>query len=356
MIRWPADPIPRFWAILAGDSTAVERRGRTLPPEIVDIRQFDATDFAPLLAAEACAWAERLRWDYSPSARLISSCLAEKRLSGYALLEGRRIAGYSFFVYEGEKGLVGDLFVEGDGARREQALVLLECTLETLEATPGIKRIEAQLPHFGAEDLESCFRAHNFGVYLRRFMVLPLAGRRGNQLLPNGLEAPGALGADFTVEPWERKHDRAIAQMLYSTYRHHVDATINDQYASLEGTTRLIENIVQLRGCGEHIPRASLVAFHRANRRLAAVVALTAVRPGTGHIPQVAVGAEFQARGLGSALMEMAFREAERQGYREVSLTVTDLNRGAVRLYERLGFDTLRTFGAFVWNRGRAPA
>jgi ribosomal protein S18 acetylase RimI-like enzyme len=331
-----------------------------LAPEIVDIRQFDARDFEPLLAAEARAWGEALRWDYTPSAQLISSCLAEKRLSGYALLNERRIAGYSFFVYEGGKGLVGDLFVEGGGARREHALLLLECILETLTATPGIERIEAQLPHFGAEELEACFRAHNFGVYIRRFMVLQLADRHGKRFGVDGQSAhaspepamePEALGADFIVGPWERKHDHAVAQLLCTTYRRHVDAVINDQYASIEGTTRLIENIVHLRGCGEHIPRASLVAFHRPTRRLAAVVALTAVRPGTGHIPQVAVGGPFQAKGLGSALIEISFREAEAQGYHEVSLTVTDLNRGAVRLYQQLGFETLRTFGAFVWNR-----
>ncbi|HEV2178026.1 MAG TPA: GNAT family N-acetyltransferase [Candidatus Sulfopaludibacter sp.] len=317
-----------------------------MTPEIVDIRRFDARDFKPLLAAEALAWAEAMRWDYTPSAQLISSCLEEKRLSGYALLDGRRITGYSFFVYEGEKGLVGDLFVDGNGGglRREHALLLLESTLETMVATPGIGRIEAQLPHFGAEELEACFRARDFEVYLRRFMVLRLRDRPGKQ-------APAVRTEDFIIEPWQRKHDPAVAQLLCATYRQHVDAVINDQYASIEGVTRLIENIVHLRGCGEHIPRASLVAFHRPTRRLAAVVALTAVRPGTGHIPQVAVAIAFQAKGLGSALMEIAFREAEAQGYHEVSLTVTDLNRGAVRLYERLGFETLRTFGAFVWNR-----
>jgi ribosomal protein S18 acetylase RimI-like enzyme len=48
--------------------------------------------------------------------------------------------------------------------------------------------------------------------------------------------------------------------------------------------------------------------------------------------------------------MEMSFQEAARHGYEEITLTVTDLNAGAVRFYDRLGFQTLRTFGAFVWE------
>ncbi len=78
---------------------------------------------------------------------------------------------------------------------------------------------------------------------------------------------------------------------------------------------------------------------------------MTTVRPRTAHIPQVAVANDFQGSGLGTAMMETAFQDLARQGFEEVSLTVTDSNAGAVRLYERMGFETFRTFGAFVWER-----
>ena len=92
------------------------------------------------------------------------------------------------------------------------------------------------------------------------------------------------------------------------------------------------------------------MAIHKPTRHLAGVLALTAVRRCTAHVPQVAVAKEFQGRGLGAAMMNLAFRSLANEGYREVSLTVTDLNAGAVRLYDRLGFQTFRTFGAFVWQ------
>lgn len=323
--------------------------------EVIDIRQFTGREFEPLLEAESQAWNADLRWDYSASRRLISTCLDEKQLAGYALLSGGRLTAYSFFFCEGEKGLIGNLFVAPNGERLEPARLLLEHVIETLLATPGLRRVECQLPHFAFEDLEPYFRAHGFDGYLRRFMALSLAVRRPDLSGPNATKAQGAPAAvrlpeEYCIEPWERRHDHAAAELVYGTYRHHIDARINDQYTSLVGATRLMENVVHQRACGQLLPPASLAAFHRPTQKLAGVLAVTAVRARTAHIPQIAVAREFQGAGLGSAMMEASFREVATEGYEEVSLTVTDLNVGAVRLYERLGFETFRTFGAFVWE------
>jgi ribosomal protein S18 acetylase RimI-like enzyme len=313
-----------------------------LDPEIIDIRHFNARDFAPLLEAESRVWRANMRWDYTSSAQLIATCLEEKRLSGYALLQQSRIEGYSFFFYEDDKALIGGLFVGADDAGLEPALLLAEHVIETLLATPGLRRIEGQLPHFSLDELGPCFETRGFRSYRRRFMAISLkhrpliAGRPVNE---------------FALEPWERKHDRPAARLVYQAYRGHVDAVINDQYDSVEGTSRLLENIVHHRGCGEYLSEHSLVAIHRPTRKLAGILALTVVRPATAHIPQVAIAGEFQSRGLGTALMELAFESLAQAGYQEVSLTVTDDNAGAVQLYERLGFETYRTFGAFVWRR-----
>jgi ribosomal protein S18 acetylase RimI-like enzyme len=327
-----------------------------LTAEIIDIRQFDSRQFLPLLQAESRVWGSSLRWDYASSVRLISSCLEEKRLSGYALVNENQIQGYSFFFYEGEKGLIGNVFVEPDAGGLDQAVRLLEHVIETLTAIPSVYRVETQLPHFAFEALNPCFTAHCFKGFQRRFMAVSLNDRQPRiQLsLPgqnSGDRGGGSMLGDFVIESWERRHDRQAAQLLYLTYRNHVDAVINDQYASEAGATRLIENIMHQHGCGGHLPNASRVAIHRPTGKLAGVVALTSVRPHTAHIPQVAIATEFQGSGLGTAIMEMAFADLARRGYHEVSLTVTDLNVGAVRLYERLGFETFRSFGAFVWNR-----
>ncbi|MGH9358958.1 MAG: GNAT family N-acetyltransferase [Terriglobia bacterium] len=322
--------------------------------EIVDIRHFGSRDFLPILTAESSAWAHALRWDYTASARLISACLAEKKLSGYALLSNRQIHGYSFFVYEGVKGLIGDLFVQPNAAVRQHAFLLLEHVIETLKATPGLARIEAQLPHFTFEDLATCFSRHRFKSYPRRFMMLQLKNRRHPVHLPDFAVSKGSRGdttfQDVLIEPWQRKHDEDASRLLAEVYRGHVDAAINDQYQSFSGAAHLIENIVHLRGCGENLPEASFVAIHRSTGRLAGILAVTAVRLATAHIPQIAVASAFQRRGLGRALLESSFNEMESLGFEEVSLTVTDQNSSAVRFYERIGFELFHNFGAFTWE------
>ena len=139
--------------------------------------------------------------------------------------------------------------------------------------------------------------------------------------------------------------------MLYEAYRRHVDAVINDQYASVTGATRLIENIAHHQGCGEFLPKISRMAVHHPSELLAGIITVTGIRRTTAHIPQVAVAGSFQGFGVGSAMMEAAFRDLLRAGYEEVTLTVTDANVGALRLYERVGFETFKTFGAFIHNR-----
>jgi ribosomal protein S18 acetylase RimI-like enzyme len=321
-----------------------------LAPEIIDIRQFEARALRPVLQVESRQWDSALRWDYAPSVELIADCLEEKRLSGYALVLERQLRGYCFFFYEGEKGLIGNLFVDPqDGPGLEHARLLLAHVLETMLATPGIRRVETQLPHYSFDDLYPVFQEKQFQGYPRYFMAATLAPWTKDR---DGVTSRTSRGLTpgFVMIPWERKHDREASQLLYLSYRDHVDAVINDQYGTLSGSQRLIDNIVRHRGCGEHLPGASQVAFHESSRKLAGILAITAVRSGTAHIPQVAVAREFQGSGLGSAMMGQSFQELAQRGFREVSLTVTESNSGAVRLYQRLGFETFRTFGAFTWS------
>jgi ribosomal protein S18 acetylase RimI-like enzyme len=322
--------------------------------DIIDIRRFEADDFSTLLEAESQAWYERLRWDFAASARVINACLREQRLSGYALVREGRIRGYCFFFYDGEKSVIGDLFVHPEVSGLGHEGRLLDHVLETLLATPGLRRIEAQLPHYEREDLQARFPAPTFQTYLRRFMRLPLENSpravASGEKPADGREKPAAH-ADIQLIPWERRFNDEASDLLYQAYQHHVDAIINDQYSSLTGSKRLIENIVNLQGCGEFLWRVSRLAVHRPSQRLAGILAVSGIRPHTAHIPQVAVAGPFQGLGVGTALMEAAFQDLPRQGFEEVTLTVTDSNAGAVRLYERLGFQTFKTFGAFIYSQ-----
>lgn len=323
----------------------------SLQCEVVDLRQFDSGTLEKLLDAEAQAWNLDLHWDYASSRSLIANCLDEKRLAGYVIQDRAGLSAYSFFFYEEGKGLVGNLFVDGPQERVERARLLLGHVLETLLATPGITRIETQLPHFGYAALEPLFRAHEFEGFHRRFMLLPLSRSRWSPYGPGPCETSHPALRNYRIVPWERRHDGGVAQVIHSAYRDHIDSEINDQYASPAGAAHLVESILQQRGCGEMLPQASRVAIHLQSGKIAAALAVTAVRSRTAHIPQIAVAPEFQNQRIGSALLEIAFQDLIQNRFEEVSLTVTDRNAGAVRLYENLDFHTFRTFGAFTWGK-----
>src|SRR5437764_6480568 len=116
--------------------------------EILDIRHFTSADLRPLLEDEIKVWADLLCWDYSGSAEMILRYMDAKFLPGYAAISRGKVFGYSFFVYESNKGVIGDLFVsEGENSLTKQQVEsrLLTHVIETLQQSPGIKRLEPKL-------------------------------------------------------------------------------------------------------------------------------------------------------------------------------------------------------------------
>jgi len=102
--------------------------------EILDLRHFSSVDLRPLLDDETQVWSRLLSWDYGGSAEMILRYVDAKILPGYAAIDRGRIFGYSFFVYEGSKGVIGDLFVANGGRlpnAREVELRLLTHVIET---------------------------------------------------------------------------------------------------------------------------------------------------------------------------------------------------------------------------------
>ena len=309
---------------------------------VVELRQLKSSDLSGLLEEEKNFWSRELFWDYSPVSALISKCLDERRLSGFGVFENSAVKGYGFFVLEGKKATVGNLFVSSDVSRAEYAQLLLHNLVETLQQTRSIERIEAQLPPFTCEELSACIGRWNFEVFPRRFMMVSL------EPVP---EVSVLAGNEIEFHPWEGKYEGPLALLLHEAYREHIDSAINLQYRSQVGALQVIENVTKRRGCGEFERQASLVALHVPSGIVCGAVLVTSVGNSSGHIPQICISPPFQSRRIGAALLQACFHKLRARRYREVSLTVTEENSRAVRLYDNLGFRTLRIFGAYVWNR-----
>jgi ribosomal protein S18 acetylase RimI-like enzyme len=322
---------------------------------IVDLRQLTARQLEPLLQEEVRFWRDELHWDYRNSIEVIRRFVDARSLAGAAVLEGEEPAGYTFYVIEEHKGLVGGLFVSQRFPQEELAKQLLGEVLATLRALPQISRIEAQLMPFGCP-LDPALAFHGFRISTRNFMLLDLKDAaqraRGATSAPHAPSASGdgIPGAGLVLERWEQRHLNASARLIQLAYANHVDGEINDQYRSESGALKFLKNIIVLPGCGLFYPEASFVLRAPYTTELAGIILTSTVAPGVAHTTQICVMPGYQGHGLGSRLLSASIQSLIAHRYTALSLTVTESNRQAARLYEQFGFRTVKSFAAGVWQ------
>lgn len=310
---------------------------------ILDLRQINSRQIEPLLAEEGQHWKDQLRWDYRPSLNLIKKFVDARSLAGCVAIENGRALGYSFYVIEDHKALIGGLHVSAHSDQSALARDLLRCMHETLRAIPGIERIEAQLIPFGCE-FEEPLAELGFRIYPRQFMVLEL----NKAVLP----AATPTGPGLVLERWDDRQFGACARLIQLAYANHTDGEINDQYRSESGALKFLKNIVILPGCGQFLAPASFVLRAPHAHELIGAVLTSTVAPATGHTTQICVMPGYQRHGLGRRLIGATIAALRERGYTALSLTVTSSNANAVRLYEEIGFTTIKRFTAGVWQPG----
>ncbi len=326
-------------------ATVFRRSHQLTNVEILDLRHFSSADLRPLLDREVEVWGGLLAWDYRGSADMILRYVDAKILPGYAAVERGSIVGYSFFVYEGSKGVVGDLFVS---PRRPDARVIelqmVEHVIETLQQSPGILRVEAQLLTHQTGELTANFVSAGFQRYRRLFLGLRLRGSDAPQIPPVGMRE------DILLRRWAEQDYQPAAGVITAAYRAHIDSEINDQYRTNAGSNRFLNNIVRFPGCGVFDTDSSFVAIHRSSNALIGVILCSRVKDDVGHVTQVCMVPEYRGRGLGEDLIASTYHSLRNRNFSLLSLTVTEANHRAVDLYRRLGFVELRVFDAFVWE------
>lgn len=322
--------------------------GLSTSSEILDLRHFTAPMLRGVLDAEGHVWKDRLHWDYRSSARLLMQYLDNHMLPGYAAVFGDQVAGYVFCVYEDAKAVVGDVFAmrgsqEGEAAAHALEDTLLRHLLELLVNSPQVERIESQLLIHPSGSHSAAFQDAGFQLYRRLFMVQQLAGLWSNPRVE--------LPDDLELRPWRDEDLTIAARLICEAYRDHPDSLINDQYRSVHGSMRFLNNIVRYAGCGVFSAPVSHVVVHRANREFVALILGSRVSPESGHITQVCVHPAYRRRGLARMLLSVAAFHFMRQGATEISLTVTEANQQAIDLYLAEGYTCKHRFDAAVWQK-----
>ncbi|HZP22460.1 MAG TPA: N-acetyltransferase [Terriglobales bacterium] len=327
-------------------AATVFRRSHSLTGvEILDLRHFSSADLRPLLTQEVESWGSLLCWDYRSSAEMILRYIDAKILPGYAAVERGNIVGYSFFVYEGSKGVMGDLFVSP--RRADTRLIesqMAQHVIETLQQSPGIHRVEAQLLTHQAGHLAAGFTTAGFQRYRRLFLSLTLSGQDAPAI------AAFALPKDVQVRRWSEQDYQPAAAVITAAYRGHIDSEINDQYRTHGGSIRFLNNIVRFPGCGVFDAESSFSAIHRPTNFLVGLILCSRVKDDVGHVTQVCLLPEYRGQKIGEHLLACTANSLRQRHFNLLSLTVTEMNQRAVDLYKHLGFEERSVFDAFVWE------
>ena len=320
--------------------------------EILDLRHFSARQLRPLLEAESRLWQQRLRWNYQSSTELLLQYLDSRILPGFVALDRGRICGFTFCVYEGQKAVVGDAFaLANDPAQMIHITqLLLHNLLQLLQHSPGIQRVESQLLLYDAGSIDEAFLAAGFAMFPRLFMEYDLSPSH-SPAISSRERRRRALPPYIELVSWSSDHYQAAAELIHESYLGHIDARINDQYCSLHGSLRFLHNIVRFPGCGVFDPEASWVLRNQRNGALIGMLLCSRVADNVAHITQLCVATAHRGQGLGLALLEHCIHHLTRSRFAAITLTVTEANHQAVKLYQDSGFFVRHRFDAMVLDK-----
>ncbi len=309
------------------------------------LNELTPAQLEPALGEASEAWQRRLHWDFRATAELIRGYVAMRALDGLALIAGDELAGYCYWVHEAGKTLLGDLFVRERWRTAAMENMLLGAVVAGARHStlPGLgaRRIEAQLMQLATRASALLPDGPRPRAFPRFFMLRP----QTREPLPRLRGLP----QDLDFSPWNMSGKADAARLITTAYQGHVDSEINDQYHSVEGSARFLQNIVQYPGCGVFQPAASWLARDAAGRAAGLSLA-TQVAGRTGHIAQLCVQDEWRGSGLAYELLRRSLQRLHEAGMDEVSLTVTGENTRAVALYEKTGFHPIHRFDALVWD------
>ncbi len=309
------------------------------PLQPVALEEIDLHQIEGLLEEEIERYLEWYRWDFSATARLVRQLVTTHSLGGVALLAEQRVVGYSYFVVEETKALIGDVYVRDEWASAENERLLMTTTVEAVRAFPQVKRLESQ-PMM----LRYSYSHPRAERHERHFLDLELRDTNW----PETFKAPEG----YRIEPWNWRLEEDAAHLLYRAYRRHLDADINDQYRIPARTRVYLSNMIRYPSCGSFSQECSFLVTEKSNGQVVGVLlaSLSDVSSGkVGHVAQLCVDPKLRKLGLGRLMMHAALARFCELDCESSTLTVTAANQAAERLYRSLGYVERARLSAYVW-------
>ena len=306
--------------------------------KIIPLADADLAGLENLFDEECAEWLELLRWDYKGASMLIRDVARQGQLSGCVAMSGNALIGFAYYVIEGSRCSIGDIYVSkpwrGIGLDKEMAIAIFD----QLDRIRRLRRIESQYVGLGNDEVDALFQERGFERLERSYMLVELGSEEERS---ESVELP-----DISIRRWQQTDFEQAARVIHRSYRGKHDSRINSQYRTVQGCAELVTILTDHFWCGDFLPQVSLVAV-RPSGALAGVLIASRVASGIGHLGQISVHPGHQGRGIGRRMIELALSNFRRLGYKSISLAVTTANTNAFHLYESCGFRTIHTFPVF---------
>jgi GNAT superfamily N-acetyltransferase len=173
-------------------------------------------------------------------------------------------------------------------------------------------------------------------TYFKRYrMEIELAGR--------DLSEP-ALPEGYELLPWDPALLEAHAEAKYESFRTEIDANVFPCLGDSDGCHRLMAEIA---GKDGFLPHATWLLTWREGPgepvEYCGTIQGVRDRHDCGAVQNLGITPRHRGQGLGTMLLTQSMAGFHRGGLARVCLEVTSQNDGAIRLYQRIGFRTVRT-------------
>ena len=156
-------------------------------------------------------------------------------------------------------------------------------------------------------------------------------------------ESP-TLPRGISLLPWSRSLLRDHAEAKFRSFEHEMDANVFSCLGRYDGCLRLMREICDR---SSFTPEATWLMVHddpeSGQRRRVGTVQGVLSQGRTGMIQNIGIVPAYRGQGLGSIIVRQSLAGFQSVGAPIVTLEVTTQNRGAIRLYERLGFVIQKT-------------
>ena len=312
---------------------------------IVSLADAELRGLEELFDEQCSEWLSLLGWDYTGASRLVRDVARRRELAGVVALSGDVTVGFAFYVAEGSRCSIGDIYVSspwrGLGIDRQMTIGMLQA----IEQLPRQRRTESQCVSIDNQASTEVFLERGFERFDRAFMRVDL------KFPPEKVQtAPGRRRGpepDIELRAWEESDFARAVRVIQRSHRNEHDSRINSQYRTEEGCAELLSILTESIWCGSFMRRVSRVAVDRATGNPLGVLIASRISARIGHLGQISVLPRYQGLGIGRRLISAALSDFQQLGFDSVTLAVTTANAGAVHLYQSCGFYTIHEFPVF---------